>query len=303
MLTALENFIVLESMKQPKQNNKTDPSPPGLAPDKTDALTVIAGRSEEELVARVPKSLLVALLGGAAFVFCALLFLIWALPHYGLGAVSSTASQVIMATVISLGAFFLLFCVCLLLALLFSFNIPFLQHMRGVVNRVLYPVMRFIGFVFRLPKSKVRLAFIRLNNELVRSGQIKCKPQELLVLLPHCIQKSDCPYRLTHNIQNCARCGACAVGPLLNLADKYGVQIIIVPGGTVARQRVRELKPKCLVAVACHRDLSSGVRDVAALPVYGVVNQRPFGPCINTTVDVKEVEKAVCSFLGIKTAD
>lgn len=283
-----------------KQSKKTDPTPIRLEPEKTAELSVIAGRSEDELAASVPKSLLVALLGGAALVFCGLLFLIWALPHYGFGAVSSTASQIIMAIAITLGAFFLLLCVCLFLALFFSLNIPFLQHMRGVVNRVLYPVMRFIGFVFRLPKSKVRLAFIRLNNELVRSGRIKCQPQELLILLPHCIQKSDCPHRLTHNIQNCARCGACVVGPLLNLADKYGVNIIIVPGGTVARQSVRELRPKCLVAVACHRDLSSGVRDVAALPVYGVVNQRPFGPCVNTTVDVDQVEKAVRSFLGLE---
>ena len=286
-----------------KQTEKTNSIPTEsssqVSSQPTGELTVIEGRSADELAASVPKSLLVALLGGAALVFCGLLFLIWALPHYGLAAVSTSASQIIMALAITLGAFFLLLCGCLLLALLFSFNIPFLQHMRGVVNRVLYPVMRFIGFVFRLPKSKVRLAFIRLNNELVRSGQIKCNPKELLILLPHCIQKSDCPYRLTHNIQNCARCGACAVGPLLNLADKYGVQIIIVPGGTVARQSVRELKPKCLVAVACHRDLSSGVRDVAAMPVYGVVNQRPFGPCINTTVDVNQVENAIRSFLGL----
>jgi Uncharacterized conserved protein len=77
------------------------------------------------------------------------------------------------------------------------------------------------------------------------------------------------------------------------LGDKYGVEITIVPGGTVARQIIKQKRPKCVIAVACHRDLTSGVRDVAALPVYGVVNERPFGPCINTSVDADKVEEAL----------
>ena len=68
-----------------KQTEKTNSIPTEsssqVSSQPTGELTVIEGRSADELAASVPTSLLVALLGGAALVFCGLLFLIWALPH------------------------------------------------------------------------------------------------------------------------------------------------------------------------------------------------------------------------------
>jgi hypothetical protein len=34
------------------------------------------------------------------------------------------------------------------------------------------------------------------------------------------------------------------------------------------------------------------------LPVLGILNDRPFGPCINTKVDVDKVEAAIQSVLA-----
>jgi hypothetical protein len=56
---------------------------------------------------------------------------------------------------------------------------------------------------------------------------------------------------------------------------------------------VVERKPTVIVAVACERDLTAGIQDVYPIPVYGILNQRPFGPCINTKVDLGEIEKAI----------
>ena len=33
------------------------------------------------------------------------------------------------------------------------------------------------------------------------------------------------------------------------------------------------------------------------LPVLGVLNERPFGPCFNTRVDIKKLEAAILTFL------
>ncbi|MBC7075448.1 MAG: DUF116 domain-containing protein, partial [Syntrophomonadaceae bacterium] len=51
--------------------------------------------------------------------------------------------------------------------------------------------------------------------------------------------------------------------------------------------------PRGVVAVACERDLSAGIHDMGVLPVIGVLNCRPNGPCINTDVDVEAVEEAL----------
>jgi hypothetical protein len=45
------------------------------------------------------------------------------------------------------------------------------------------------------------------------------------------------------------------------------------------------------VAVACERDLVSGIRDAWPLPVIGLINERPEGPCVNTRVDVAGVAR------------
>ena len=49
--------------------------------------------------------------------------------------------------------------------------------------------------------------------------------------------------------------------------------------------------------MACERDLSSGIQDSYPLPVFGVLNSRPHGPCYDTLVDLEKVEEALKTFL------
>jgi hypothetical protein len=57
------------------------------------------------------------------------------------------------------------------------------------------------------------------------------------------------------------------------------------------------------VAVACERDLCSGIQDAYPIPVYGILNQRPHGPCMNTQVDLDELDRVVHYILnGAKNA-
>ena len=73
----------------------------------------------------------------------------------------------------------------------------------------------------------------------------------------------------------------------------------VVTGGTLARQVVKGLRPKAILAIACERDLTSGIQDVFPLPVIGVLNDRPFGPCFNTQVDMERVERTVRAMIGL----
>ncbi|WP_279378941.1 DUF116 domain-containing protein [Acetivibrio straminisolvens] len=65
----------------------------------------------------------------------------------------------------------------------------------------------------------------------------------------------------------------------------------MVTGGTAARNIVSKIRPKIIVSVACERDLSSGIADVGSIPVIGIINDRPNGPCYNTNVDVNALKK------------
>ena len=71
----------------------------------------------------------------------------------------------------------------------------------------------------------------------------------------------------------------------------------VATGGTLARKLLRDLAPKAIVAVACERELLSGIYDSGKTPVFGIVNIRPYGPCFNTGVNVDEVQLAIENFL------
>ena len=85
----------------------------------------------------------------------------------------------------------------------------------------------------------------------------------------------------------------CNVSDLVKLKEKTGINIFIATGGTLARKVIIENKPKAVIAVACERDLTSGIQDMKHIPVLGIFNKRPNGPCVDTFIDIHEVEDAI----------
>jgi hypothetical protein len=128
----------------------------------------------------------------------------------------------------------------------------------------------------------------------------RIKGDRILVLLPHCLQIDVCNRKLTSDVSNCIRCGRCPVGKLIEMGERYGLRIEVVNGGTLARRRVAQFRPNGIIAVACERDLTLGIQDVYPIPVFGVINDRPHGPCVNTCVDMSLVEDAVKFFRNPK---
>ena len=165
---------------------------------------------------------------------------------------------------------------------------------RGIVLKVFYPVLMLIAAFRKSKKEAFQYAVISMNNRLVMAERKKTK--KILILLPHCLQINDCSIRLTHNIFNCKRCGRCEIKDLIEIAERYQLNLFIATGGTLARKIVKEVAPEAIVAVACERDLSSGLVDTYPLPVLGIPNERPFGPCFNTQVDLSRVKEAIAFF-------
>lgn len=162
----------------------------------------------------------------------------------------------------------------------------------------LYPVLIVLGNTLNVPKNEIRKVYIKLNNNYIYSNRYKIKPEDILILIPHCIQKSECKLKITTNVRNCKSCGLCNVKDLIDLQDKYNVQVFIATGGTLARKKIKETRPNAVVAVACERDLTAGVQDIRQVPVLGVFNKRPNGPCVDTKIDANEVENAIKFFIG-----
>ena len=234
------------------------------------------------------KKLIIFLIVLFAVLASGLLAVLYIVPYYGFSRISPHLPLVmgmlagLLVVVVSLGH-----------------DVPFSRKLRSVALKTLLPLLIIVGKLAGLSREQVQHAFVSVNNELVlaqcRNGR---PPRSILLLMPHCLQDKDCDVKVTHRVENCKRCGKCRIKDLLGLSEKYGVSMAVATGGTIARRIVIEKRPDLIIAVACERDLTSGIQDTTPLPVYGIFNQRPFGPCLNTQVALDRVEsvlKEVCA--------
>lgn len=231
---------------------------------------------------------LVALFGIIATAGLAILYIV---PYYGFRRIS-VHLPLIMGVLTAVAGAVLLGSLALL-AVVFALgrDISFSRKLRSVAIRMLLPILIGIGRLAGFRREQVQHAFVAVNNELVLAQCRNGKPlKSVLLLMPHCLQDKDCKVKVTHRVQNCKRCGKCTIKDLLELSEKYGTHLAVATGGTIARRIVIDTRPDLIIAVACERDLTSGIQDTTPLPVFGIFNERPFGPCLNTSVALDRVE-------------
>lgn len=158
---------------------------------------------------------------------------------------------------------------------------------------IYYPAALVIAFLFRIKKETIQTSFLSFQNRLFTNNNKITKLSRIMMLLPHCLQFHDCKIRITRDISDCEDCGECDICNLKDLGKKYNIKIGIANGGTLARKLVHDNQPDFIIAVACHRDLTDGVRESWKYPVYAILNERPNGPCFDTKVDVEKVESVI----------
>jgi len=146
----------------------------------------------------------------------------------------------------------------------------------NLVNKLLSLVAA-VGRLLGISGERLTNSFLKVHNIIIGSRSVRAPSERLLLLLPRCLTKET-------NIA------------LRGLRDSYNFQIATVGGGTEARLKIREIRPKVIIAIACERDLLSGFKDVNThIPVIGFPNRRPEGPCKNTCIDLEQIEEAIKS--------
>ncbi|MDI6703836.1 MAG: DUF116 domain-containing protein [bacterium] len=168
--------------------------------------------------------------------------------------------------------------------------------MRFIIN-LLFSIATIFGKLFCIPYERIAKRFIEINNHLVNRKNGKIFPKDILLLIPHCLQDFDCEVRITNRIRNCKGCGRCEIKELIELSCKFRVNIEVATGGGFARKILKTYNPKAVVAIACERELATGICDTYPLPVFGILNERPDGPCKNTRVKLDKVDQAINRFL------
>ncbi len=251
-----------------------------------------ADRGEQTLY-QPRKRVFIAVLTVACLLILAAAFLLWYVPNVGLAQIHP-ALPLLFGAVLGIFACVILAGMGLLvLTLLTGRDLFFSQRLRGLVIRYLFPAIVNFGRLLGVDRDLLQQSFIALNNQLVRARKLHVTPDKALILLPHCIQLFDCAIKITGDVQKCIRCGQCDISGIMTLAERFGIEVAVATGGTLARKLIVEKRPRFILAVACERDLTSGIRDAYPLPVFGVLNHRPNGPCFNTNIVLEEVEAAL----------
>ena len=136
-----------------------------------------------------------------------------------------------------------------------------------------------VGEVFGVQRDWTDNAAVGVYNRLAWAREWRVRANELLILIPRCLSKT-------------------ALEGVMDIAKRYDVATFVATRGAYARQAIRERRPKAVVAVACERDMISGLRDVAGrLPVLGLNMQLPNGPCKDASLDLVKMEEFVKKYL------
>jgi len=144
----------------------------------------------------------------------------------------------------------------------------------------LLPKAVWLGRRFGQSRDKVGHSFIKVNNAVTRLHGTQNGEPTLLVLLPRCLQVA-------------------VRKEIKQMAQEYPCRTTTVGGGEEARKEIRKERPDFIIAMACERDLITGIRDVALyVPVIGIPNQRPEGPCKNTLIPLAEFKEALDSIFS-----
>lgn len=258
-----------------------------------DVLSQYIGSDEAEL-----KIFVGFFVGISALLTCIMLFSLWLFFYIDSHNQPATVSLFVIPSCFLLISPTIWISVELLLQFYLGRTVMRPLKLRNIVIRFALPMVELFVRVIKGPIEPVRRSFVAINNLLLLQAKLSYEPHDVLVLAPHCSQASRCKLRLTYNNDNCARCGKCPIGSLLELRDESGVKVLSATGGTMARRIIKEVRPKMIVGIACERDLVEGIHDIPSIfPVYGFLNECPNGPCIDTLINVSRLRNVLKKFI------
>lgn len=149
---------------------------------------------------------------------------------------------------------------------------------RGLFLRVMRLTSKVASWFGR--RDWVENAAVKVYNTLALLRTRTVATGELLLLIPRCLSRET-------------------LNTVLEMAGRHQVPVFVATRGQLARRVIRERRPRAVVAVACERDMVTGLHDVAGkVPVLGLTMTLPAGPCKDAALDFVTLERYMKAFVG-----
>jgi hypothetical protein len=221
--------------------------------------------------------LLLSLVVLAGFVLLGILFWYLVLPRFT--QYGRVYVAILTVAVAAIALFFIVWYALLAIAVLSKrLYLKFCLQRGAGLFLMLFPIVSRLAKMVGISRDRLSHSFIEVSNTLVGTCN---REGSILALVPRCLRSE-----LKREIRRIS-------------AEFPDVVVHTTPGGTEARRVIRECAPKAIIAIACERDLVAGIHDVAPrIPVIGIPNSRPLGPCKDTVIDLDRFRSALSYFSG-----
>jgi len=134
---------------------------------------------------------------------------------------------------------------------------------------------------FGVSRDRISSSCIAITNTLARLQLRTLSAVRPLILLPRCIRPD-------------------VIREVRRLGEEWECPVAVVGANRLAREKVREFRPTAILAVACERDLVSGLYDFGhKMPILVQANTRPTGPCVGATIDLDQIRIALQDIYGL----
>ncbi|MBN2518377.1 MAG: DUF116 domain-containing protein [Candidatus Altiarchaeota archaeon] len=205
------------------------------------------------------------------------IFFVWYMISPRLFSLSSDVANAIRSAIIISVIVFIVWFFLVLLEVLVLRRLFLVKKTHVLFLKLFYPLSNKARKLLRVNRDSFGNSFVKVSNFLI-GGPRSQEFRKTIVLLPRCLRKE-----IRDSIQ--------AVTKIKN------IPVYIVGGGEEARCVITREKPDSVIAVACERDLVAGITDIFdKIPVIGIPNKRPSGPCKDTFVDIEKFKQALCTF-------
>jgi hypothetical protein len=233
------------------------------------------GESERESEINEALTTFSTLAAIVVFIAIALLPVVWYLIKPRIEQFSPHVSAIIERSLIFFVIFFVIAAFIEGISLVAFRRSLFPYRLIEKVLLSILPKAVWLGAKFGISRDRVGNSFIKVHNFITKSHADKVSAERLLILLPRCLKKE-------------------AKSRIIDRTNGDEVKVLTVTGGEEAREAIKQYRPTFILALACERDLMSGIKDVAEkVPVLAIPNKRPEGPCKNTDFSLSELEEAL----------
>ena len=128
---------------------------------------------------------------------------------------------------------------------------------------------------------------VEVRNKVNEKIFQRIRPQDKILVLPHCLRNAECEATLESSGLVCKNCNRCVIGVLKNKGEELGYQVFIIPGSTFLKKIVEKNRFKAVLGVACYQDLNLAMNKLSKFHCQGVPLLRD--GCVNTKVDTRAV--------------